>query len=382
MERNGLRGIICRDRVIKDMAIIQCVQCNQAYPDAGVPYCCPACGGVFDYDCAPEFHPSMVDPAQPGLWRYRHAFGLPDHAPVPYLGEGLTPLVPVRVREKQVLFKLESQNPTGSYKDRGSTVLVSQLLHRGVGLAVEDSSGNAGASFAAYCARGGLKARVYVPESASGPKRIQIERYGADLVRVPGPRAEAARAVLRDAKAGIPYASHAYLPFGLAGIATISYEIFEQIGTCPGSVIAPVGHGGLLLGVMRGFQSLQGAGLITDLPYFVGVQAANCAPLVEASRVGMGALDTTLEGNTIAEGVKVRRPMRGEALLNEMKKGEWIAIPEEEILLGFQALAAMGIYIEPTSALGWAALVKLIDKLPEPIVVVLTGSGLKYEGGF
>ncbi len=74
--------------------------------------------------------------------------------------------------------------------------------------------------------------------------------------------------------------------------------------------------------------------------------------------------------------------MRGEALLNEMKKGEWIAIPEEEILLGFQALAAMGIYIEPTSALGWAALVKLIDKLPEPIVVVLTGSGLKYEGGF
>ncbi len=124
--------------------------------------------------------------------------------------------------------------------------------------AVEDSSGNAGASFAAYAARGGIKARVFIPESASGPKRRQIETYGAELIPVSGPRSAAAEAVEREAQAGEVYASHAYLPFGMAGIATIAYEIFEQLGRAPGTVIAPAGHASLVLGYSARFQSTKG----------------------------------------------------------------------------------------------------------------------------
>ncbi len=127
-------------------------------------------------------------------------------------------------------------------------------------------SGNAGASFAAYAAKAGIQARVFVPEYASGPKSQQIAAYGAELVRVPGPRSAAADAVLAEARAGKAYASHAYLPFGLAGYATIAFELYEAMGDAPGTIVAPVGHGGLLLGLVRGFRALQASGAITNMP--------------------------------------------------------------------------------------------------------------------
>jgi threonine synthase len=240
--------------------LFACERCGQSYPGRGTPFCCPACGGVYDQVAPPSFDLHKVDARQPGLWRYFAALGLPDGAPHLWLGEGQTPLVWLAEDGIRLGLKLENLNPTGSYKDRGSAVLLSQLLVRGVREAVEDSSGNAGASFAAYAAFAGVKARVYVPESASGPKLRQIEAYGAEVRAIPGPRSAAAAAVLQEAKAGVPYASHAYLPFGLAGIATIAYELWEA-GFRSGSIIAPVGHGGLLLGVVRGFLALQQAGL-------------------------------------------------------------------------------------------------------------------------
>ena len=358
--------------------VVCCENCHQPYPETGFPFRCPACGGMYDYAQPPVFDSSRVDSSQPGMWRYRHTFDLPADAPVTYLGEGMTPLIRFAISGTQVGLKMESQNPTGYYKDRGSAVLVSKLISRGVKLAVEDSSGNAGASFAAYAGCGGVKARIYIPENAAGPKRLQIERQGAELVRVAGPRSEAARAVLQDAESGIPYASHACIPFGLTGIATMAYEIWETLQSAPGSVIAPVGHGGLLLGIMRGFQSLKNAGLITETPFYVGVQAANCSPMVEAYEHGKLELNQYTEGWTLAEGVRVSKPARGKALLQEMDHGTFIAIPEEEILPAFYELARKGLYVEPTAALGWSALVKLIHQLVEPIIVVLTGSGLKY----
>jgi threonine synthase len=106
---------------------------------------------------------------------------------------------------------------------------------------VEDSSGNAGASLAAYTARAGIQAKIFIPESASGPKRKQIEYFGAELALIPGPRVEAAKAVKRATESGLTYASHAYMPFGLTGIATIAYEIAEVMNwNGPGTIIAPV----------------------------------------------------------------------------------------------------------------------------------------------
>ncbi|HNT54161.1 MAG TPA: pyridoxal-phosphate dependent enzyme [Anaerolineaceae bacterium] len=364
------------------MPTICCTLCQTPYPDQGLPFRCPACGGVFDFDGPPQVDLSKIEPSLPGLWRYRHSFDLPAGAAPVSLGEGGTPLLWQGVHGQTVGLKLESLNPTGSYKDRGSAVLLSQLLARGARRAVEDSSGNAGASFAAYAAQAGLPARVYAPESASGPKRDQIEQYGAELIAVPGPRSAAAQAVLLEAEQGVPYASHAYLPFGLAGIATIAYELWEELGrTAPGTVIAPVGHGGLLLGVVRGFAALLRAGLIAQLPYYVGVQAAACAPLVLAARQGAAALENAPEGPTIAEGVRVRCPVRGAALLAEIppQQGCFMGVAEERILPAFQELAWRGIYVEPTAALGWAALTADLEKLPAPIIVILTGLGLKYR---
>ena len=364
------------------MPTIRCTLCQTPYPPQGFPYRCPECGGTFDFGAPPQFDPTCIDPSLPGLWRYRHTFDLSADAPLVTLGEGITPLLWQSVQGHSVGLKLESLNPTGSYKDRGSAVLVSQLLARGAQRAVEDSSGNAGASFAAYAAQAGLPARVYVPESASGPKRDQIERYGAELIAVPGPRSAAAQAVLMEAEQGVPYASHAYLPYGLPGIATIAYELWESLGRqAPGSVIAPVGHGGLLLGLVRGFAALLQSGSIARLPYFVGVQAAACAPLALAARQGASALENAPEGATIAEGVRVRRPVRGEALLAEIPptQGCFVAVDELRILPAFDQLARRGVFVEPTSALAWAALLDNLEKLPAPIIVILTGLGLKYR---
>ncbi len=361
------------------MASIRCDQCGLLYPAQDVPFHC-ACGGVYDFDSAPDYQPTKIERNLPGLWRYRHTFDLNTSAPVVTLGEGNTPLIWAESGFGPIGLKLESLNPTGSYKDRGSAVLVSQLAGRGVKRAVEDSSGNAGASFAAYAARSGMHAAVYVPESASGPKRRQIEEYGADLIAIPGPRAAAAEAVLREAESGVPYASHAYLPFGLAGIATIAYELQEQAGTV-GSVIMPVGHGGLFLGVLRGFKALLNAGLIDRLPYFVGAQAQPCAPVVNAANRLKGVSLQYKEGVTIAEGVRVQQPVRASAILRESPSGagEFYAVAEEKILPACAALNHQGVYVEPTSALVWAVLDDLAEKLPRPIILILTGSGLKYN---
>jgi threonine synthase len=360
---------------------IRCEQCSQPYPVEGVPHRCPNCGGVFDFAHLPVYNPSLVSRKETGIWQYRHAFGLPESARTVSLGEGGTPLVPLEYEGQTVWLKLESLNPTGSYKDRGSAVLLGALTAHRVPYAVEDSSGNAGASFAAYAARAGIAARVYVPESASGPKRSQIEAYGAELVEVPGPRSAAAEAVLADARKGAAYASHAYLPFGLAGIATIAYEIWEQLGGAPGTVVAPVGHGGLLLGIMRGFTGLQEGGHIRGVPFCAGVQARACAPVWEAYTGNLHAPGETNEGPTIAEGVRVSRPVRGEAILKVMQNsgGVMLSVEEAEILPAYEWLARSGFHVEPTSALVWAALKQAAANFPPPVVLILSGAGLKYR---
>ena len=306
-------------------------------------------------------------------------FGLTDNAPIVTLGEGDTPLISGTFNGHSVHYKMESLNPTGSYKDRGTAVLLSFLRSRGITEAVEDSSGNAGASFAAYAAKLEMKAHIYAPESTSGPKRTQIEMYGADLIRIPGPRAEAAKAVLDAVSRGAVYASHAYMPFGLTGIATIAYEIADSLGRSPKTVIAPVGHGGLLYGIILGFEALLKAGVISDLPYFVGVQPENCSPLVHAYRGGKDTADKLVISPTMAEGTSVSHPVRGDAILKKLIHGKGTLVTATEIEIGktYQLLAKQGIYCEPTSALSLTPL--LNDKIESngPVVAVLTGSGFK-----
>jgi threonine synthase len=361
------------------MTAIICTNCHRPYPENEVPYRCPHCCGVYDFEAQPAFDQEKANTALPGIWRYRDAFGLPEKAPSISLGEGNTPLVWDEVQGHEVAFKLEYLNPTGSFKDRGTAVMVSFLISRGVQSMVEDSSGNAGASLAAYAARSGLKARIFVPDYASGPKREQIGIYGAELTRILGPRSNAAEAVRRAAQGGAVYASHAYLPFGLTGLATLAYEMVEALGSAPGSVIVPAGQGSLLLGIGRGFTVLRQAGLISRIPTLVGVQARACAPLWALFVSGPAGLTWVSEGETLAEGIRIRHPVHGDAVYQMVEKnsGFFVAVDEEEILPGLEALAQRGFYVEPTSAVVWSGLAQVIGKVPDPIVVVLTGSGFK-----
>lgn len=361
------------------MVAIACTGCQDPYPDQGVPFVCPRCGGVYDYVAGFEYPRGQIADSQPGIWRYASSFCLPPQAHPISLGEGQTPLVWLEAFGRKVGFKLEYLNPTGSFKDRGTTVMISFLRSRGVTEAVEDSSGNAGASFAAYAARAGMRAKVFVPDYAAGPKQAQIAVYGATVVRVLGPRSNAAQAVRRAAEAGITYASHAYLPFGLPGLATIAYELYAQLGSAPGTVIMPVGQGSLLLGIAHGFEALQRAGLIDQLPRLVGVQAHACAPLWAVFNAGAAGLGWVTEAQTVAEGVRIRRPVRGDAVLAavENSQGMMMAIEESQILPGQSELARKGLFVEPTSALVWPALAQLPDDFPEPTVLILTGSGFK-----
>lgn len=359
---------------------LSCTNCGCGYPSVGVPYCCPNCGGLYDFYGPIAFDPVQVDQSLPGIWRYRHTFGLPALLEPVSLGEGNTPLVWAQAFGRRVAFKCEFLNPSGSFKDRGSTVVTTWLRSHGVVEAVEDSSGNAGASFAAYAARAGIRARIFVPESASGPKRRQIEAYGAELVPVSGARSDVAEAVKKVAAEGVAYASHAYLPFYLPGYATAAYEIFEQLGQMPGAVVLPAGQGGLLLGLARGFDALRAAGHLNMRPMMIGVQAHACAPLWAMFTAGTEGMALVAENPTLAEGVRVRYPLRGDAVLAAVKvsRGFMYAVEEQEILPARDALAHLGFYVEPTSAIVWPALRQMLSKLPDPVVVILTGSGYKY----
>ncbi len=359
-------------------ALIRCSQCQLPYPKDQTPHRC-SCGGLFGYAELPHYQASMVNHRLHGMWKYAAMLGLEEDSPVVTLGEGDTPLLKSTLNGREIYFKMESQNPTGSFKDRGTAVLLSFLLSRGIREAVEDSSGNAGASFAAYAAKTGLLGTIYAPESTSGPKQRQIEMYGANLVRVPGPRSEAARAVLTAVGEGRVYASHAYMPFGLAGYATIAYELVDSLQGAPGVVIAPVGHGGLFLGVMMGFESLLRAGEIDRMPYFVGVQAENCSPIVSAFHNGDRECHETHVSKTLAEGASVANPVHAKAILDRMYSGMGIvtSASENEIIHAYQILAHLGIYCEPTSSLSITPL--LNDKISAigTVVSIITGSGYK-----
>lgn len=366
---------------------LACTECSVVAHWSPAVYRC-SCGGPFEFANWPPFDVAAIDPQQPGLWRYRALLPLLSEVEPVTMGEGWTPLVAGEFAGLAVHWKLEFLNPTSSYKDRGIAPLVTALRAHGVRAVVEDSSGNAGASVAAYAARAGIEATIFVPAYASPAKRAQISLYGAKVVPVPGPRIEATRAAEAALRDGVAYASHVWQPAVLAGLHTLAWEIWEQMGRrAPDWLVAPVGQGTLLLGAYRGFRALQEAGLIERLPRLVAVQAARCAPLHAAWVRGLdhvpAAPSTGSSGRctTVAEGIRIVRPVRGRQLLRAIREsgGLVLTVDEEQILAAQTALAHRGLYVEPTSAVPVAALAQLRERIEadQTVVVPLTGSGLK-----
>ena len=339
-------------------------------------------GGHVNLGPAPGLKRGDIDGSFRSLWRYRKAL-LVDAASAVTLGEGTTPLVGAEWDGVDLEFKLDFMMPTGSFKDRGTTVMVSYLKSRGITEVLEDSSGNAGASLSAYCARAGMRCRVLVPETASYAKIAQIAACGADVVTIKGPRQEVAEAALAMSRE-IFYASHNLQPFFAEGTKTLAYELWEQLGfRAPDSVVMPVGYGSNVLGCDRGFSELLRNGEIERMPRLYGVQAANCAPFYAAFRAGVEHVTPVPVSPTVAEGIASSKPTRVREVLAPVRAsgGEIVAVAEDEIVRALGALAKKGFYVEPTSAAAAAGLSQLIARRAirkgETTVLVLTGSGLK-----
>lgn len=335
-------------------------------------------GGLLDIELNAAFPRGEIARRPPGMWRYREALPPFDDADVVTFGEGFTPLVRGAVGGRSAWLKLDYLFPSGSYKDRGASVLVSQARRLGIRRVVEDSSGNAGAAIAAYCARAGIACDIYVPAATAPAKVAQIRAYGAGVIGVAGDRAATAAAAW-DAAQREYYASHAWNPFFLQGTKTIAFEIVEQLGwRAPDVVIIPVGNGTLLLGAYIGFRELRDAGVIDALPRLIGVQAAACAPLHAAWQSGRDQIEPAGARPTIAEGIAIANPVRGGQCFGAVRatNGEFVAVTDEEIDAARREAQAAGFFIEPSSAAALAAL-RQWEVPGDTIVVPLTGHGLK-----
>lgn len=362
---------------------IICQACAAEYPLDTREWVCSRCRGLLEIGGAPEFDPALVDVQNASLWRYRALLPLPENADPLTMGEGWTPLIQVRLADRGVYAKLDFMMPSGSFKDRGTTVVTTAVRALGVDRVVEDSSGNAAASLAAYCARGNIRATIFAPAHASPMKLSQIRVYGADLVPIQGAReksSEAAQAAVRGE--GAYYASHYYNPFALAGMQTTAWEIWEQIGRrAPDNIVMPVGHGTNMAGMYRGFVTLRARGLIDRLPRFFAAQASKVAPLVGAYDRGESEPERVEPYNTVAEGIAITKPAHGSELLRAIREtgGAAVGVGEDEIHAARLNLARQGIFVEPTSAAAVAVLEKIREQLGEREVTVvsLTGSGLK-----
>ncbi len=364
--------------------MLYCPKCSRNYPECSLLWKC-SCGSFLIYRPGKKGLPDKKDiSSRPNdIWRYREVLPLSGNVDPVSMGEGMTPLVLSSWKGKDVLFKLDYLCPTGSYKDRGVSYLVSKLKELGVDRIIEDSSGNAGASMAAYCTRASIECEIFVPDYTSAGKCLQIEMYGAKLRRIPGTREATTRAAEAEA-AKIYYASHNWSPYFVHGIKTFAYEIWEQLGwKVPDNIVLPAGQGSLVMGARLGFQELMDSGRTERLPRIFAVQSANCAPLYEAFRAGENEPVKISKKETIAEGISSAEPVKGGIVLSDVRisKGQILKAEEKDIWNSFLRLCSLGFYVEPTSAIVGAALEVLYaaGSISEKQVTValLTGSGLK-----
>lgn len=358
---------------------IYCTRCGQAQEKNTVWRC--TCGGPFEIHNEIPFERDKILLRDHTIWRYRKFLPPIEHKSIVSLGEGMTPQVPLELPQAKIYTKLEYMSPTGSLKDRGVTVMVSHMNEVGIKKAIENSSGNAGASVAAYCARASIVCEIFAPEKIRAGKATQIVAYGATLRKVPGGR-EATTAAAHKAAAHTFYASHHWNPYYLQGKETMAYEIVEQLEwNAPDFVFIPAGSGSTFYGAINGFTKLKSWNIIESYPKIIGVQSDQCAPIYSALKGS--PFDVTGRTDTIADGISVRAPARLDDIVEAMKqvKAEIEIVSDSEIIDSLITLGQKGFFVEPTSAVVHAAWKKWLKKgkidAESCVVLVLTGIGLK-----
>jgi threonine synthase len=364
---------------------LKCIACGNQHDATMNTITCPDCGEPVDVQYGSESQ------AETHTWA-----GIP--IPMPYhesgrpvtLGEGNTPVVDVHwVAEetglRNVAAKLEYMSPTGSFKDRGTAVMMSVAKELGVTEIVEDSSGNAGASVSAYSGRAGVTAHVFAPANAPVAKVQQIKVYGAQTHSIEGPREATTQAAIDYYQQnGLVYASHNLSPYFLEGTKTFAYELAASSAGVPDHVVIPVGNGALFIGAWKGFQELIAAGRIEKAPKMHAIQADGVMPVAAAFAGKSWTLDDAKP--TIAGGISVATPPRKQQVLDILTAsgGQSLAVDDESIVRWQKALASNeGIYCEPTSAAAFAGLQRLAQEghisADDTVLVAVTGFGLKDD---
>lgn len=355
----------------------------------------PRDGGYYALRCHARPGPALFDTPPRDMWHYARMLPIVDPGHIVSLGEGATPLTGApRLAAHhglgQVLCKYEGANPTGSFKDRQISVAVSHAREAGADTIAVVSSGNVACATAAYAARAGMRAVCLMHGMAGGWKTKQAAAYGASVLRVETPSAAAVFDLCIAAcnEFGWYHGSTAgmYEPFNVEGAKTIAYELYQQTGgDLPDWIVVPVGGGGLLGGIWRGFLDLQRLRLVDRIPRLAGVQASGCAPVKQAIEQGW-SFEQSLEHpwpdpKTIAGGIADDIIFDGHTALPAIREtnGAAIAVTDEEIIAAELRLARMeGFLVEPSCAVVVAALAHLPGAGPDTrVCCVLTGTGIK-----
>ncbi|HEY2988438.1 MAG TPA: threonine synthase [Candidatus Binatia bacterium] len=327
------------------------------------------------------------------LWRYREFLPLSAEKNRVTLGEGFTPLLntprlAAELNVRRIWLKDEAQNPTGSFKDRGLSVAISRAKELGIKKVAIPSAGNAGASLAAYAARAGIEAHVFVPKDAPRANISEVEKYGARLTLVDGLIDDCGRIIAerKDAEGWFDV-STLKEPYRLEGKKTLGLEIAEQLDwKLPDVVVYPTGGGTGLLGMWKGFAELEEIGWIgAERPRMVSVQAERCAPIVRAFIEGKEKAEPWANAQTIASGLRVPQAAADFLMLRVIREsgGTALAVSDQEMIAEIQRVGRLeGIFFCPEGGAGMAALRRLAArgwiKPSDSVLIFNTAAGLKY----
>ena len=372
-----------------------CMTCGRTCADMGAASC-PYDGGFLDvvYDRAAI----QLNDELPGIWRYAARLPLTDPAHIVSLGEGDTPLLRsarlgADIGLPELYFKNEGLNPTGSYKDRIAAVGISYMRQLGLSAWATVSSGNAGAALSAYGAQAGADGYVFTLERAPRAKIAQIIAYGPRILSVRGmgydPKIDAetwenGRKICEINNWLMLITARRYSPQSMEGAKTIAYEICQQLnGQTPDVVYVPVGGGGLISSIWKGFREWRAAGHIERLPRMVAIQPRGCDPLTQAW-LEERAIEPLQDCTSAVSGIILTAPPDGDLVLNDLRESEgWALSIADDVTYQCQAELASGegLFVEPAAAITWAAVKADLAagrlKGDEKVVCVLTGIGFK-----
>jgi threonine synthase len=306
------------------------------------------------------------------------------------LGEGFTPLVtsPRLSSElgiKKIFFKNESQNPTWSFKDRGTVFGIQHAVRCGYERVGTVSSGNMAASVAAYGSKAGLRTIILVSAAIPAEKLNPISMYGPMVITVDGDYGDLYFRSLEIGKQNDIYFINSDVPFRVEGSKTIAYEICEQMNfEAPDYVVVPTSSGGNIRGILKGFKEFKLSGFIDRVPRMICAQASGCSPIYNAYAAKKETISRVDNPETIAHAIENPFPPSGNEVLRKLRdqNGIFVAVSDDEILHAQKRLAEDGIFGQPASAVGLAAVMQLVRgnmvKADDTIVCIITGGGLKY----